>query len=296
MKQFKVWGELIEGETLKEAIENNFSMITAPLRIGNAAGYCLHEVWCAYDGDCKCVKLHIMATGSDGLVNYSPDNDPVREYVVDIEAAPEDCPERIDFELTEAKGFNPFDDDFVGNVGMCYGVAKALIDEIARNHCILRDDDLTTRVSSHYPTMSRIFPLKYIETCRKELARLRPKSDKETAQLMERLSEMTEIVINNPKANMTSDTIGFYKTRYYFETVGKITALAAIRKSKGMTQQQLADAAQLSLRQLQNYERNPRSSLSTAAKYVPARLAAALGVEVNDIMEYGQAKLVNKGG
>ena len=62
-----------------------------------------------------------------------------------------------------------------------------------------------------------------------------------------------------------------------------------------MTQTQLADAAQISVRQLQNYEKCPGSTLRSSSKFVSARLADALGVDVSQIVDNdGFALTVNK--
>ncbi len=300
MKKYKVreFSELyIEGESIKDAVEKDFDKIADKRKLGNAAGYTLHYVWGEYSEEVAGVVLHIGATGSDTLIGYSPDDDPVKEYTVTIIAEKADCPERFDVELvsdsTKDNFNNPFNDEWLERPYLCYGGALALIDCIAEYHSQWPEAYLTGIILQRFPTISRT-PLKYIEVGRKELCRCRPKSDKETMRLMERISDFTTVVAENPKADYDSWPLGFYKARGYFRTLNKTTAIAAIRKSKGMTQKQLAEAAQVSVRQLQNYEKC-FSTLENAAKYMPKRIADALGVDAKDIMdEYGSVILVDK--
>ena len=85
------------------------------------------------------------------------------------------------------------------------------------------------------------------------------------------------------------------KTEWFFRTAGKITALQAIRIAKGLTQEQIADAAQMSVQQLRDYERCPGSTLFSASPRVSERLADALGVKKSEIVdENGCAVLVVK--
>lgn len=303
MKEYKAEGITIVGETLEAAIENDFGKIVKALKIGNVAGYQLHSVWFAYDEAENGVILHITACGSDVLVSYDPAKDEIKEYTIKIGATKEDCPTRVDVNLVEEKPFDPFDDSYLSDAGMCYGIMLAFIDEIAQNRCVMHTrerEEITSIVSTKYPTLRMGRPLKYAEECRKMMASLRPKTDKETARMMERISELFSVVIEHsmerPQDKFLHASISAAKTRHYFRTNNKITALAAIRMEKGLTQKQLAEAAQMSVRQLQNYENARSSTLFSASKYVQKRLADALGVKVSDIIEYGTARLVDKRG
>lgn len=297
MNTYQITANLsIEGNTLKDAIETNFTKIAKHLNLGNAAGYQLQKVWCEYEKNIQAAVLHITACGSDLQVNYDPTTDKPKDYTLKITAKQEDCPDRIDFELTENQTFNPFDDTCLTTPSSYYGTILALIDEVALNHCkITAKDNITRSVTCKYPNMSTAYPLKYVELCRNKLTTLKPKTDKETTRIMERISELTLKILDYPNDHFNSATIAQAKTSIYFDTLNKITALAKIRTEKGMTQKQLADAAQISVRQLQNYEKCPNSTLWSASKFIHKRLANVLDIDISQIIDKnGFAKLVNK--
>lgn len=298
MKAYQITSNLsIEGDTLKDAIEECFPHIARHLNLGNAAGYQLHEVWCEYEDRVQAVVLHITACGSDALVNYDPTTDVPKNYSLIIRAEREDCPKRINFDLSgEQSVFDPFDDSCLTTPSAYFGTLLGIIDEIALHHCkIGTPDKVTTLVTCQLPTASTTIPLKYVELCRARLTRLKPKTDNGTTRMMERVSELALKIMDYPKEKFAHSSLFQAKTATYFETNGKITALAAIRTAKGMTQKQLADAAQMSVRQLQNYEKCPGSTLFSASNYVPGRLADALGVDRSEIVDAnGFAVLVNK--
>ncbi len=62
------------------------------------------------------------------------------------------------------------------------------------------------------------------------------------------------------------------------------TKLQKARQDKGLTQKQLAEAADLSLRTLQHYEQRSKD-INMAAAITVHRLAVALGIKVEDILE-----------
>lgn len=298
MQEFRITSTLsIKGDTLKDAIESCFPRIARHLELGNAAGYQLHEVWCEYEESVQAVVLHITACGSDFLVNYDPSKDMPKSYSLIVSTDRNDCPQRINFDLDGVRpAFDPFDNACLTTPSSYYGTLLGLIDEIGLRHCkISTEDEITTLVTCQFPTLSIAFPLKYVEYCRVRLTRLKPKTDSVTTRMMERVSELALQILDYPKEKFYSASIFKAKTAIYFETNGKITALAAIRTTKGMTQKQLADAAQMSVRQLQNYEKCPGSTLWSASKSVPGRLAAALGVAESEIVDTGgHAVLVKK--
>ena len=298
MKKFQITSDLsIEGNTIKDAVEDCFPRIARHLNLGTVAGYQLLEVWCEYENSVQAVVLHITAYGSDLLVDYDPTKDVPKSYSLIISTDRNDCPQRINFDLDEDHSvFDPFDDACLTTPSSYYGVLLGFINEIGLHHCkISTTDEITTLVTCQFPTASTTFPLKYVEYCRARLARLKPKTDNETTRMMERISELAIKIMDYPNERFTHHHIFLAKTASYFETNGKITALAAIRTAKGMTQKQLADAAQMSVRQLQNYEKCPGSTLWSASRSVPGRLAAALGVEQSKIVDAdGFAVLVNQ--
>lgn len=296
MKTYHITSGLtIEGDSLQEAIESCFPRIAEKLHIGNAAGYQLHSVWCEYNEAIETAVLHIIATGSDLLVGYDPTQDPPKEYTLTFHVPKGECPERFDIELCNDPVFDPFDDSCLSSPSAYYGTALGLINEIGLHHCKIKSSDkITMLVTCQYPNTRTTFPMKYIEFCRGRLAKLRPNTDNKTTQLMERLSELVVKAMEYPNSKFDADWLFESKTDIYFRTAGKVTALSAIRKKKNMSQKQLADAAQMSVRQLQNYEKNPGSTLFSASKSVPGRLAEALGVTVSEIIDStGSAILVD---
>lgn len=290
MKEYRIGSTLtLKGETLKDAIEDSFDRIARELHLGNVAGYQLHQVWCEYDPAKQAAVLHIISSGSDVLVNYDPEKDAPAEKTLLIPTATlDDCPSRIDFELggDEAALFDPFNDACLTNPSSYYGALLGIIDEIGQNHCKIKADaPITMQITLHLPNLSTVYPLRYAEACRRELTRRRPKTDNETTRLMERVSELADKVLETPNDRFECGILARYKTASYFQTTGKVTALAKLRLEKGMTQKQLADAAQMSVRQLQNYEKCPGTTLSSASRFVPDRLATALGVKRSDIVD-----------
>ncbi len=299
MKRYQITSSLsIEGDTLKDAIESGIDRIARELHLGNGAGYYLHQVWCEYDTVKQSAALHIISSGSDSAVSYDPAEDTPVEKTLLIPAFPEDCPSRIDFEFKahENPAFDPFDDSCLPTPSHVFGAMLGIIDEIGKKHCMIREDRTVTEVLMlRCPNLSTVYPLRFAEFCRRELTRRRPKTDKETTRLMARVSELVEKLLETPNNRCESEFVFRYKTNYYFRTVGKITALAVLRAQKGMTQKQLADTAQMSVRQLQNYEKCPGSTLWSASRSVPDRLAAALGVKRSDIVDsHGSPILVSK--
>ena len=276
----------ISGETLPEAVEEGFSKLAAYLKIGNAAGYQLERVFMEPDLERGGIVLHIVAHGSDLLVNYDPANDPSKEYSCLIQAAIEDCPQRFDFDLEEGPKFDPFSDAAFVNNGMILGTILGLIDEAGRSHCKFPPDgNISTAVLQKFPTIDTVSPAKFVEYSRMRLAQCRPKGDKKTEELMVRISELALKLADSGKKDLSAWVIARAKTETYFRTRGKVTALAALRNERGLTQKQLAEAVNISTRQLQNYEKCPGSTLWSASKFVPQRLAKALGVNVSDIID-----------
>lgn len=291
MKEYKVNNKItITGEDLKSAIEAGFDQIATELHLGNAAGYQLDEVWFDWDDATNAVVLHVTAHGSDMLVDYDPANDPPKTQTITIQATKEDCPNRVNIDLADDRPtFDPFAPEWDNLPSAAMGILVAMIDEVGTRHCVLhetKDDKVSTLVTSKFPIMRTTAPLQYAEQCRARLARLRPKTDAATAQLMVRISELAvRLQEFGPKADYTADIIFCGKTSNYFRTHNKVTALAAIRMKKGMTQKALAEAAKMSLRQLQNYERCPGSTLFSASRSVPDRLAKSLGVPKSAIVD-----------
>ena len=70
-----------------------------------------------------------------------------------------------------------------------------------------------------------------------------------------------------------------------------MTNLQKIRKSRNMTQQQLADASGISLRMIQHYEQGD-FNFSNIGIMVMIRLASALRCNLSDVLEGRDADIV----
>lgn len=295
----------ISGETLVEAIENHFGAIAGLKPIGNAAGYRLDRVWMEFRDSILGGKgggvLHILAHGSDSQINYDAVNDPPREtecWIAGVKK--EELPECYEFELkeTESHPLGPFDDFSNASAGWTFGVIKAIIDEIGDYHCLMKPElSISLHLGTKYPNLALVSPHKYIEAAQKMLIQYRPKTDKATAKLMNRLLELitqfTEQYHNGNK-DMSAESISYYKICHYFWLQGKVTALAYYRQKLGKTQQQVADEVGISSRQLQNYENTRFSSLGDAKFTVVAKLADALGVQPSDLVKNGLAVYISQ--
>ena len=125
----------IEGETVKELIEDNFTVFKKTIsdNSGNAAGYILEKVWIERENDSVC-KLHVIAHGSDNLINYNPIDDKSKEIVFDIIGiSKENLANRYDFEIEEGKKFNPFDEEHFFNISSVVGILEGCVDFLAEN-------------------------------------------------------------------------------------------------------------------------------------------------------------------
>lgn len=90
--------DIISGETVIKAVEENFERIAKRARIGNVAGYSLIKVVLEYRkeifGGNGGGVLSITARGSDELVNYNPETDEPKTTELWIEGVtPDELPE-----------------------------------------------------------------------------------------------------------------------------------------------------------------------------------------------------------
>lgn len=282
----------IEGKDVVEAIEKNFNEIATNTHIGNVAGYALERVWL------KDSVLHIVAYGSAKMFDFDPTED-AKETCIPI--TPSDSDEHIadhEFEIrSEDKKFDPFDDSCIPDVeSYVRGVVCGLLDEVYRNHCVMKDDLKTTLYGEFcikYPTMEKVNPGLFIEKMRHAVQMHRPKSDIFTAKILCRVSELCQRLKNTPD-DCLSTFVGEAHTSYYFMMLNKITALAAARKRAGLTQAQAAAAAGISLRQWQYYE-SGKSELGDTRVAAIKAIAAAVGVDTKDLIdEFGMARYIDK--
>lgn len=295
MKRFRVHqtGSLcdlvIEGESLSEAIEANFDSIAKLAHIGNAAGWMLDRLWMEWTegilGGQGGVTLYINAYGSDGLVKYDPTEQPKLTKIW-ISATKEDCPEPFEFELntTPADSFDPFSDQALATPNAMFGTIVGLMNEVGAHHSRYPEDYVT---ANDIPQIQTVPLERFLPTLKARFERTHPNKDPGTIKLMERIDQLTAALIASGKRYDGSYIIYTYKVRHYFDTVGKITALAYYREKKEMTQQQLANKVGITLRQIQRYE-NARTSQLADAKYaVVERIAEVLDVQASQLVKNG---------
>lgn len=293
---------MISGDSLIQAVENNFQRIASAYHIGNSAGYALERVHMEWQdgilGGNGGVELRITARGSDALVGYDPVNDIPRDTVIWIHANRDDLPEPHEFEIsrTSPPEATPF--DAVETAGAAAGYAMALMDEIAVHHSAFPPSQPPRQeVISKNPNIMAVKPRYALEKMRGLMMSCRPKQDKETSALLDRLNELflqlSDSKIENPSFEADA-TVYRFKGYGYFLNRNKITALAYYRANAGLTGKQLADAVGISERMIRNYE-NPRSSTLGDAKFsIVQALASALNVAPDQLVNYGSTVLVDK--
>lgn len=288
----------ISGESLVQAAEDYFDKISSLTGLGNVAGMVFEKAWMIYEegilGGKGGVALHIVAHGSDALIGYDATNDPAKEAVLWIDATREDLPARHDFEFREKAPFDPFDDAQVTTPTQAFGVALALIDEVGNYHSrITPDFNISNSLSVAYPTMQLVSPVRFMELARQRLSQAHPKDDKDTQRLLTRISELVVTFGESGKLEKNgADQLMYYRTLHYFNTYGRVSALAHYRDKCGKTQKQVADEVGISLRQVQYYE-NPASTRLGDAKYsVVERLAEAVGVTPDKLVKGGLPVLI----
>jgi DNA-binding XRE family transcriptional regulator len=268
----------ISGDTLVDAVEKNFSSIAQLAAIGNAAGYTLDRVW--MDRNNSNVYLHILAHGSDVLIDYDPIADTPKETILVISGvAPDELPAAHEFDIkqTEPDGFDPFDDAHIVSADPAIGAILAIADIVSQKNCSILGDDVTYTVSLKDENARIDDPLRFVDMVLAALDLRKPKQDKDTYRLMYRIQTLRLMLAKLGKPGI-EETLFYYKTLGYFNTIGRITALAYYRKKCGLTQPDLAGKIGISTRQLAMYE-NPRTSQLASAKYhVVSKIAEALGV------------------
>lgn len=299
MKEYTIYnpkGDVVANlndENVKSAIENNFKTIVNG-HIGNVAGYVLEEVWLEYDEEAECIgtaKLHVVASGSESLVNFDPIDNPPKEVVYTISGVDKsELPEKEYFDLKSEELFDPFDKKWLDNKGIAYGIFLGTVDFIGRNHCMVNDNcsfSLSSTVNLRFSTLEKVnFPV-FVSQVLKTLNQHRPKNDKQTQKLLD-LVHTTHTVIADVKKLTTDEStikiLYYYKTLSALDRMNKVTALFYYRNKLGKTQQQVADEIGISLRQYQRYEA-VNSTLSDTKKYVIEKIASVLNVSIDKIYD-----------
>ena len=292
----------ISGDNLISAIEDNFSSLARQFGVGNAAGYVLDRVRMEWKGGILGgkggIELCITAHGSDNLVGYDPTSDAPKDTVIWIRASRDDLPEPYEFQINREAPPDPTPFDAVESAGAAAGYAMAIMDEIAMHHSAFPPSiPPQQQVTFKNPNALKVNPRFALERMRGIMTSCRPKQDKETSALLDRLSELF-LQLADAKTDYSafeSDALIYQlKGRGYFLARNKITALAAYRAKAGLTGKQLADAVGISERMIRNYE-NPRTSTLGDAKYsVVQALADRLGVQPGQLVDHGMAVLIDK--
>lgn len=290
----------IDGETIVEAVEKVFPNINKYASIGNVAGVSYDRVWLDYSpsilGGKGGAVLHILSHGSDASIDYDATNDPAKETTLWIEATPDDLPEPYEFTFTARPPFNPYDDRDDASGAELLGIFCAFVDEVEIRHSKKPEDSIlgiSSTIGNNYPTLSALKPELFVSLCLQQLARFRPKADKATAKLMERIQFLAGKISTLEKKNCTGYMLSYYATRNWLEKDGKITALAFYRKKAGKTQQEVADEVGMSLRQEQAYESTSRSALGDAKYSVVVAIAASVGAKPSDLVDGCCAAMVD---
>lgn len=283
----------IEGNTMQELIEDNFNLLkdTISEKAGNAAGFSLERVWISQKND-KICELHVIAHGSDSLINYNPNEDEDEEIIFQITGLLEnELKGEYEIELEENK-FNPFDEIWHTNKSSVVGILEGCVDYLAqisgrkeepsmivqRCHINLKEDNLSLYISQ----LMMQFGLASIK---------KTKENKDIFKLIEKTNNiLVDLMEKDKKRITTEEIVVYYKTIGYFHKRNKITALKFYREEANKTQKQIAEAAGISLRQYQRYEA-VNSTLGIANKSVVRRIADTLSVNTNDLVCHGTVVL-----
>lgn len=285
----------IEGETVKELIENNFTVFKKAIsdNAGNAAGYILEKVWIERENDSMC-QLHVIAHGSDNLINYDPTDDQLKEIIFDITGiSKENLANRYDFEIEEGKEFDPFDEEHFSDLSSVVGILEEAIDFLAENsksyanefHC----KTPSALISMKYPTLRKNNLPVYISQLMTQFSLYNVSKTSKNENVYKLIEKSNNALVDLMEYNTNLDatrSLIYYKTRNYLMKLNKITALQYYRKKSGKTQQEVASEVGISLRQYQRYE-NVNSSLGDTKHAIVEKIAETVGVNAKDIVSNG---------
>lgn len=281
----------IEGNTIQELIENNFKVIKSTISdvAGNAAGFTIEEMWI----DTAC-NLHVIAHGSESVINYNPYDDVEKEIIFKITGIPENTIKEKYYIELEEKTFNPFDEKMWENKSIVVGILEGAIDYLAqvskkreepsmivqRVHLNLKENNLSLYISQ----LMMQFSIANIK---------KTKANKDIFELIEKTNNVLVELIKNDKTKITTEEIViYYKTLNYFHKRDKITALKFYRENSGKTQKEIADIVGISLRQYQRYE-SLNSTLATANITIVEKIANIFSVNITDLINHGTVELKN---
>lgn len=288
----------IEGDTVKELIEDNFNIFKKTIsdKAGNPAGFTLEKAWISRVDDEIC-EFHVIAHGSDSLINYDATQEFSKEVMFKITGIPKDALEdTYEFEIEE-KIFNPFDSKWHNDKSFIVGILEGCVDQLAkqdiaavnkygtpkelvdRAYPYLKDNNLPVYITQLMTRFTTLYSVK------------KTKNNEDIFLLIDKLNNALVPLIEKDKSRIgATESLLYYKTKYYFSHRNKITALKFYRNASGKTQEEVAEAVGISLRQYQRYEAS-NSTLGDAKKAVISAIAKEIGVEADDIVSYGIVKL-----
>lgn len=277
------------GEDVENMIENSFRHLDSIIHehSGNAAGFTSTKVYIEHDSSANDIAwLHVFAHGNDGLINYDPITDTDKEILFKVTGITNDnLPTPINFELTEKK-FDPFNPEWLKNKAAALGILKQCIDHLAASKGKYAPRVLPSEmVDRKFPTMQKNNLPVYISQLMLQFSLANVKVTEKNKKIFELIEKTSEALIETKRGD-DNEVIFYYKTSTYFESVEKITALQHYRKESGKSQQDVADAVGISLRQYQRYE-STSSSLGNAKKAIIEKMAETIGVSATDIVKNG---------
>lgn len=263
---------IIEGDNLKDAIENNFAAIIDATDVKNTAGYILTRVWVDTDG------LHVIASGSDALADFDPTTDKPREFVFRI-ADLHGTTVPFEIEIEPARKFDPFAPEIMNYTdGQKFGIILGLAEEIATHHCkeprAYAALDAAITAYEYKPEFLYNQVLQILTTHR-------IKDSKQAANIMARIHEL-RASITSFKRDAGATIVEKWHVKKYFDDLNTVTALEYYRKRKDMTQTQLAEAIGCTRSQIARYEGG--ANLGDAKYVFVCRLAEVLDCRADDLV------------
>lgn len=293
----------IEGETIIEAVENNFRAIAEHAEIGNAAGYQLDKVVLEYQPEALGGKggaaLVITAHGSDALLHYDPRTDEPKTTTLWIDGVtPEELPEPdvTTFDGAQKKQQRtPY--EYPESLAEAWGNVTAFLDQIGLHHCRTENVWPSVQTESAYHNLSRNNPFRYLEIMRQTVNRAHPNADAQTKKMLAQVDKLALYITDHTKEENAEavQNVFLYQAiaNNYLVAENKITALAYYRNKAGLSGRELGEKVGISDRQIRNYEHTPGSSLGDASCYVLQAISDVLNVKPSQLVDCGLAILVD---
>ena len=293
----------IEGETIIEAVENNFRAIAEHAEIGNAAGYQLDKVVLEYQPEALGGKggaaLVITAHGSDALLHYDPRTDEPKTTTLWIDGVtPEELPEPdvTTFDGAQKKQQRtPYEDP--ESLAEAWGNVTAFLDQIGLHHCRTEKVWPSVQTESAYHNLSRNNPFRYLEIMRQTVNRAHPNADAQTKKMLAQVDKLALYITDHTKEENAEavQNVFLYQAiaNNYLVAENKITALAYYRNKAGLSGRELGEKVGISDRQIRNYEHTPGSSLGDASCAVLQAISDVLNVKPSQLVDCGLAILVD---